>query len=199
MGTKDPRVDAYIAKAAPFARPILEELRSRLHASCPGVVENIKWGAPAFEYEGPLAGMAAFKAHAAFGFWKHELIVQDDVKATEAMGSFGRLTSVSDLPPKSTFARYAKLAMKLNAEGIKAPRRKTAARPEAPMHPDFEVALAKNAKAKSHYEAMAPSHQREYREWIGEAKRGETRARRIDQAIEWLAQGKPRNWKYMKR
>jgi uncharacterized protein YdeI (YjbR/CyaY-like superfamily) len=197
MGTKDPRVDAYIAKAAPFAQPILAEIRARIHAACPEVEETLKWSAPAFQYHGLLVDMAAFKKHCACGFWKHDLLIEDDTKASEAMGSFGRLTSIADLPGKREFARLVRAAMRLNEEGIKAPRQKTTkAKPEAEIHPEFAAALAKNRKAKKAFDAFAPSHRREYVEWVAEAKRDATRARRIAQAIEWLAEGKKRNWKY---
>jgi len=197
MGSRDPRVDAYVERAAEFARPILRHLREVVHGACPDVVETIKWGHPQFEYKGPFCGMAAFKAHAAFGFWKHALVVPDDGgKAKGGMWAFGRLTAVADLPSKAVLARYVKKAMGLNDEGIKVVRRK--AGPKKPMRTprELEAALAKHAKARATYEAFSPSHRREYAEWIGEAKRPETRQRRVDTAIEWLAEGKARNWKH---
>lgn len=199
MVKKDPRVDAYIAKAADFARPLLNELRARVHANCPEVVETIKWGMPAFEYHGTIAGMAAFKKHAVFGFWKHDLIIEDDAKAKEAMGSFGCLTELKQLPTKAQFAKYMKTAMTLNENGVKVDRTKTRSKASAAMHPELKAGLAKNKKAKAGFDAMAPGRQREYVEWIGEAKQDATRARRLKQALEWLAEGKPRHWKYMKR
>jgi uncharacterized protein YdeI (YjbR/CyaY-like superfamily) len=199
MGTLDPRVDAYIRKSAEFARPILARLREDVHACCPDVVETIKWGMPSFEYRGLLCGLAAFKQHCTFGFWKHALVVGDDPKAEEAMGSFGRITSVADLPPRSAFRGYVRKAMRLNEQGVKAPREKARKRKPIPMHPALKRALAADRKAASTFKAFPPSHQREYLEWIAEAKQEGTRARRIAQAVEWLAEGKPRNWKYMKR
>ncbi len=193
---RDPRVDAYIAKAPQFARPILAHLREVVHASGPGVVETIKWGMPSFDYHGILAGMAAFKAHCSFGLWKHERIVADDPKALEAMGSFGCLKAVSDLPARATLLRYLKKARALNESGESAPRTKTARKKPIGMHPDFAAALARNAKARATLEGFAPSHQREYLEWIQDAKRDETRARRIETAIQWLAQGRKHHWKY---
>jgi uncharacterized protein YdeI (YjbR/CyaY-like superfamily) len=198
MGTRDRRVDAYIGKSAEFARPILARLREDVHASCPGVVETIKWGMPAFDYEGLLCGLAAFKRHCTFGFWKHALVVGDDPKAEEAMGSFGRITSVADLPPRSVFRRYVRKAMRLNEQGVKLPREKARRKRPIPMHPAMKQALAANRKAATTFDAFPPSHRREYLEWIAEAKQEATRARRIAQAVEWLAEGKPRNWKYMK-
>ncbi|HEX5139112.1 MAG TPA: YdeI/OmpD-associated family protein [Planctomycetota bacterium] len=198
MGTRDPRVDAYIRKVAPFARPILTRLRDDVHESCPEVVETLKWNSPSFEYEGILCGFAAFKQHCAFGFWKHALVVGDDPKAKEAMGSFGRITSVADLPSRSLLKRYIRKAMRLNEQGIKAPREKTRPRDPIAMHPDLRKALAGNRKAAATLKAFPPSQQRDYLEWIAEAKRDETRARRVAQAVAWLADGKPRNWKYMR-
>ncbi|HUR27542.1 MAG TPA: YdeI/OmpD-associated family protein [Planctomycetota bacterium] len=198
MGTHDKRIDAYIAKSAEFSRPILTRLRELVHEGCPDVVETVKWSHPSFEYKGVFAGMAAFKQHCAFGFWKHELVVGDDAKAKEAMGSFGALKQLSDLPPKAEFLRYVKKAKQLNDDGVKAVRAKT--KPKAPvaMHPKLKVALAKKKGALVKFGAFNPSQQREYLEWIADAKAEETRDRRIAQAVEWIAEGKPRHWKYMK-
>lgn len=196
---RSPEVDAYIAKAAPFARPILERLRAVVHRACPGVVEAIKWGMPAFEYKGPFAGMAAFKAHAVFGFWKHALL--DDpsgvLEKTDrtAMGNFGCLRAVDDLPSDAVLARLVKAAAKLNDDGVKLPRNATVKK-SIPMPPDFAKALRAKPKALAAFDAFSPSHRREYLEWIVEAKRPETRATRIATALEWLAAGKHRNWKY---
>lgn len=197
MVTRDKRVDAYIAKAPEFARPILTELRARVHAACPDVVETIKWRMPSYEYEGILAGMAAFKKHAVFGFWKHNLVVADDSKANMAMGSFGKLTEVGQLPNKTEFARLVKKAMKLNEDGVKAVRNKTAKKKPIAMHPALKQALADNPKARAQFEEFSPSKQREYMEWISDAKADETRERRLKDAVQWISEGKSRNWKYM--
>lgn len=199
MGQKDKRVDAYIAKAAAFAQPILTHLREVVHEACPDVVETIKWSMPAFEHKGPMCGMAAFKAHATFGFWKHDLIVGDDPAARTAMGSFGRIASVDDLPSRSTLKKLVRKACKLNDEGVKSERPKDAPKALPKMHPDLRAALAGNARASAAFEAFAPSHKREYLEWIAEAKQDATRARRIAQAVEWMAEGKSRHWKYQKK
>jgi uncharacterized protein YdeI (YjbR/CyaY-like superfamily) len=196
MGKKDVRFDAYIKKAAPFAQPILTQLRQRIHAACPDVVETMKWGHPSFEYKGILCGMATFKQHAAFGFWKHDLVVGKDAKSKEAMGSFGRITSLADLPPAARFTSLVKKAMELNDAGIKVARVKTRKKKPIAMHPDFEKALARDARARAHFDAFSPSGQREYMEWIGDAKQDATRERRIATAVAWIAQGKSRNWKY---
>jgi uncharacterized protein YdeI (YjbR/CyaY-like superfamily) len=195
---RDPRVDDLIKKAPEFARPILKELRERVHEACPGVVETIKWRNASFEYRGLLCGMAAFKQHCAFGFWKHDLVLGSNPKAEEAMGSFGKLTKLADLPPKAKFAALVKKAMTLNEEGVKTVRPKHARKP-IPMHPDLEVALAKSRKARGTFDAFSPSQQRDYLEWIAEAKQDATRARRVTQAVAWMAQGKPRHWKYAAR
>ena len=192
----DPRMDAYIAKAKPFARPILERIRAAVRAGCPDVEETIKWGMPSFYYKGPLCGMAAFKQHATFGFWKHSLLSKRLPKTKErAMGSFGRLTSVSDLPSRATLVSLVKAAAKLNDDGVKVVRR---GKPKPPVEVPafFTAALRKNPKALTAFKAFTPSHKRDYVEWVAEAKRDETRAKRVAQAVEWIAQGKSRNWKY---
>jgi uncharacterized protein YdeI (YjbR/CyaY-like superfamily) len=199
MGARDPRIDAYIKKSAEFSRPIMEHLRDIVHEACPDVVETLKWSAPAFEYKGILCGMASFKAHCAFGFWKHDLIVEGATgKERDAMGSFGRLTKISDLPSKAVLKRYVKKAVKLNEDGVKVVRSKTRPKTAVPLHPTFKAALARNAKAKAVFDAFSPSAKREYIEWIGGAKGEDTRERRLAQAMEWIAEGKQRNWKYMK-
>ena len=199
MGTRDPRVDAYIAKSADFAKPILMYIRDTVHAACPEVVETTKWSMPFFDHHGPLANMAAFKEHASFGFWKGALVLGrgsgDDERA---MGQFGRLATIKDLPPKKELVAYIKKAAKLNEEGVKVEKKKTP-RAALPVPPELAAALAKNKKARTNFEAMPPSHRREYNEWIGEAKREETRVARVKQAIEWMAEGKARNWKYQKQ
>jgi uncharacterized protein YdeI (YjbR/CyaY-like superfamily) len=197
MGTRDPRFDAYIAKAAPFARPILKKLRKLVHAGCPGVVETMKWSSPAFEFHGPLAQMAAFKAHCTFGFWKGKLVAE---LATEldAMGQFGRITSLADLPPDDVVIAYARKAAELNATGVKLPTPKKHPKPPLAVPADLaaELAKKKHAKAQKFFATLSPSHQREYIEWITEAKREETRAKRLATTLEWLGEGKARNWKY---
>ena len=200
MGTRDPRVDAYIARSAEFARPILSHLREIVHSACPEVEETLKWNAPHFMYRGMLAGMSAFKAHCAFGFWKGSLVTGGDggVEA-QAMGQFGRITSLDDLPPRRVIIGYVKQAMKLNEEGVKTPKRRKTPKPEPLMPAELAAALAKNAKARATFDAFSPSHQREYVEWIAEAKGEETRQRRLANALEWMAEGKARNWKYMGR
>ncbi len=200
---RDPRIDAYIAKAAPFAQPILEHFREVIHTGCPEVVESIKWGMPAFEHKGPLCGMAAFKAHATFGFWKASLLAEKypefAAPLTEAMGQFGRITSLRDLPPKKLLVQWVKDVARFNEEGIKVTRVKRDG-PRKLETPDYLLAaFKKNKTARLGFEALSPSHQYEYLEWLLEAKRDDTRAARLATALEWMAEGKSRNWKYMRK
>ena len=197
MGTRDPRIDAYIGKAQPFARPILSHIRKAVHAGCPDVEETLKWSHPAFMYKGILCGMAAFKQHVTFGFWKASAMNGLGGKADEAAGQFGRIASIADLPNQKTMAGLVRQAASLHDQGVKAPRIKRAPRQPLPDPDDLLAALAKNRRARTAYEAFSPSHKREYVEWITEAKTDATRKRRIETALEWLAEGKPRNWKYM--
>lgn len=199
MGSRDTRVDRYLAEAPEFARPILVQLRELIHDTCPEVEETVKWRVPAFMYHGILCGVAAFKRHVAMGFWKSTLLVGNDKAATQAaLERLGRLTALSDLPPRRMLVGYIREAMRLNAEGVKPPRRTAArAKPPLPVPPEFRQALARHRKARAAFEAFSPSHRREYIEWIAGAKREETRARRVRTAIEWLSERKPRNWKYL--
>ncbi len=198
MAKKDPRVDAYIERSADFAKPILRYLRSAAFSASPDVEETVKWGMPHYTYKGILFGMGAFKEHCAFGFWKSSLVVGSTAK--DGMGNFGKIRSVADLPSKSVLSGYVRKAMKLNAEGIKSPRRVKAASPRpVVIPPELAAALRKNKAAATTFKSFSPSNQREYTEWISSAKGSDTRKLRLDTAIEWMAEGKTRNWKYMKR
>ena len=194
---RDPRIDAYIERAAPFAQSILSHVREVVHEACPQVEETIKWGMPTFVHAGGiLCVMAAFKQHASFGFWKHALVVGDD-SPRDGMGSYGKMASIKDLPPKKTLLAHIKKAMKLNEDGVKAPAaRKSTPKPPPEAPDDLVAALKKDRAAKATFDAFPPGCRREYIEWIVEAKREETRAKRLAQTIEWLAEGKRRNWKY---
>ena len=199
MPSRDPGIDAYIARSAEFAQPILNSLRAAVHEACPQVEETLKWSMPSFVYAGGiLCGMAAFKQHASFGFWKHALVMGKDM-TRDGMGSYGKMRSVADLPSKKQLIADIRKAMRLNEPGVKTPGvRKTRTLKPSPRAPDdLAAALNKNKKAQATFDGFAPSHRREYIEWIAEAKRQDTRLRRIAQAIEWMAEGKPRNWKYM--
>jgi uncharacterized protein YdeI (YjbR/CyaY-like superfamily) len=200
MPNRDPRVDAYIAKAAPFAQPVLQHLRNLVHTACPEVTETIKWGMPFFDYKGPFCNIAAFKAHCAFGFWKTALIPDPKgILKRDAMGSLGRITSLKDLPSDTILKGFIKAAKKLNDEGVKiSPPKKTTEKKEIPVPDDIIGALKKNKKAWSAFEAFPPSHRKEYIQWITEAKTEETRQKRMATAIEWISEGKARNWKYQR-
>lgn len=199
MATKDPRIDAYIAKSAGFAQPILKHLRKVVHAGCPAVEETMKWSMPHFDYKGVMCGMAAFKQHCVFGFWKESLIFDRDKTAEKtAMGSFGCIKSLKDLPNEKTLIGHVKKAAALNDAGIKAPGRTQPKKREPLEIPDyFKAALKKNAKARKTFETFAPSKRREYLEWVTEAKREETRNERLATSVQWLAEGKTRHWKYI--
>ena len=200
MTTIDPRTDAYIAKSADFAQPVLEHLRAVVHAACPQVEETIKWGFPHFMYKGMMCSMASFKAHCAFNFWKAELLMAEEANR-EAMGQFGRIASIKDLPSKKVLAAYVKQAMKLNDEGVQSPARAKprAAEPRVLEIPDYLVAALKAMPAaRKHFDAFTPGKKREYVDWLTEAKTEATRLRRLEQAVEWIAEGKAKNWKYEK-
>lgn len=195
MSSQDRRVDAYIARSADFARPILAEIRTRVHAACPQVEETIKWGMPSFVHAGGiLCQMAAFKRHVSFGYWKHALVIGEAER--DGMGSYGKMASAADLPPKATMRADLGKAMRLNEDGVKPERRKPMPRDALEVPDDLAAALEKHQAAKAAFDGFAPSHRREYLEWIVEARREETRTKRIVQAVEWLGEGKRRNWKY---
>ena len=198
MTAFDPRVDTYIARQADFARPILERVRAIVHEACPDVEETMKWSMPTFVYGGGiLCGMAAFKQHASFGYWKHALVVGEGAPR-DGMGSYGKMASLEDLPPKKTLLAHIRRAMQLNVDKVKAPAaRKSAPKPPPQAPEDLVAALKKNAKARKTFEGFPRGQQREYVSWLEEAKREETRAKRLAQAVEWMAEGKVRNWKYV--
>jgi uncharacterized protein YdeI (YjbR/CyaY-like superfamily) len=191
----DTRVDAYIAGQPDFARPILAHLRDMLHEACPEGEETMKWSRPSFLYKGKiLAGFSGFKAHAAFGYWNDSMLSQEE-KNRSAMGQFGRLTSLADLPDRATLVALTRKSMALIDEGAKPPRA-AAKKPPLTVPQDLRAAIEAVPAAKSVFDAFPPSCQREYVEWVTEAKRDETRAKRLAQTVAWLAEGKKRNWKY---
>ena len=203
MKNTDARIDAYIAKSAAFARPVLSHLRALVHEACPGVEETMKWSMPSFLHEGRiLCGMAAFKEHCTFGFWHKgmvEVLGVDAAKGGTAMGSFGRITAIADLPKEKVLLRYLREAVKLGASDEPA-RPKLERKPAGPVAipGDLARALKQNAAAATTFRSLSPSHRKEYVEWITEAKRDETRRKRLATTLEWLAEGKSRNWKYEK-
>ncbi len=201
MEQYDSRVDAYIAKAAPFAKPILEHLRQLVHQTSPLLTETIKWGFPFFDYKGSVCQMAAFKEHIGFGFWKQrqlndpgKLIKEEDGTA----GSFGKITSLNDLPADEILIDFIHQAIRLNEAGNKKPAVKKETTPKAAieMRVDFADLLAANPKALETYQKFSPSHKREYLEWIVDAKTDATRQKRMETAVEQISEGKSRHWKY---
>jgi uncharacterized protein YdeI (YjbR/CyaY-like superfamily) len=199
MPDKDPRVDAYIEKSADFAKPILSHLRSLIHKASPKVSETVKWGMPAFEYKGIVCGLAAFKEHCTFGFWKHSLLDYDGFSAERtAMGSFGRITSKKDLPADDVIVRLVRQAIELNEKGVKVEKKRAAAKKELVIPDYLTAALKKNKAAQKTFDGFPYSCRKEYVEWLTEAKTEPTREKRLATTIEWLAEGKRRNWKYEK-
>ena len=199
------RIDDYIAKSAEFARPILAHIRKLVHKGCPDVTETMKWSMPFFECNGTIVcNMAAFKEHCAFGFWNASLLKDPEgilqVKDKKAMGHLDRITSLKDLPADKIMVAYIKEAAQLIREGKNIPARvKKEPKKELPMPAVLTAALKKNKKAQATFEAFPPSHRREYIEWISEAKTEETRDKRVATTLEWLVEGKSRNWKYEKK
>ncbi len=199
MPTTDPRVDAYIEKAQEFAKPILNHLRELVHAACPDVEETMKWSFPHFDYKGMMCSMAAFKAHCAFNFWKQSLLESsafEDEKT--AMGSFGRITSLKDLPDDKTMKKLITDAARLNDEGIKVQKTVSKEKKELVVPDILTAALKTNALAAETFDNFPYSKKKDYVEWITEAKTDATRDKRLATTIEWLAEGKARNWKYEK-
>lgn len=192
----DPRIDAYIDRQAEFAKPILRHLREVVHAACPDCEETLKWSMPSFMYKKEiLAGMAAFKQHATFGFWRGSLIVGKTDEPMSGMGQFGRLTSIDDLPSRKELEAMVRKAMQLTDEGVKAPRDKHKKAPFT-VPQDLRAAIDAVPAAAATFDGFPPSCQREYVQWVSEAKRDETRSKRLAQTVEWLAEGKKRHWKY---
>jgi len=198
MPKKDPRIDAYIAKSADFAKPVLNHLRKLVHTACPEVEETMKWNFPHFLHQGILCGMAGFKHHCTFGFWKRELVLGKELGARreDSMGQFGRITAVADLPADKILLGYIRKAAALNAVGARTPEPKPVKKRKLIVPPDLASALKRNKAALTTFENFSPSHKREYVEWITGAKREETRNSRLATAIAWLVEGKARNWKY---
>ena len=203
MGNKDKRVDDYISKSAEFAKPILNHLRQLVHEACPNVQETMKWSFPHFDYKGMMCSMASFKQHCAFGFWKTALMkdAKEMIGKNEyAMGHLGKIMSLKDLPPDKKITSWIKEAAKLNDDDVKLPeRKKSIAKKEIEIPDAFQKALIRNKAAATTFRNFSPSHKYEYLEWITEAKTDETRNKRIATAIEWLAEGKSRNWKYVRK
>lgn len=203
MAVIDPRVDAYIEKAAPFAQPILKRVRQLVHTACPDVKETIKWGFPHFDHQGMMFSIAAFKQHCAMSFWKAS-IMKDPYKimtpvGETAMGHFGKLTGMESLPSDQILIEYLMEAAKLNEDGVKLPPKPVKRKAAELTVPDYFLsALDTHPEAKKQFDQFSISHRNEYVEWLTEAKREATRDKRLATTLEWLAEGKSRNWKYMK-
>lgn len=203
MGNKNPRVDAYIAKAAPFAQPILNRLRTIVHKACPQVEENIKWGMPSFDFQGSFCDMAAFKQHCSFGFRKASLMkdakLLNSKENRTAMGNLGRIVSIADIPAERKMMAWIREAIELNMNAVKVPKKNISATKIVVDPPDWLLkAIQKNKLAWKSFQAFTPGKKKEYIEWLTEAKSEETRNRRLIQALAWIEEGKSRNWKYMK-
>jgi len=201
MATKDPRIDAYIAKSADFAKPILSHIRELVHQGCPESEETLKWSMPFFTYKGMLCHMAAFKSHCSLGFWKSKLVMGNENSSSndekDGMGQFGRISSLKDLPSDKKMLAYIKEAKRLNDEGIQKPSKLKPKDPKKLTIPTkLNAALKKNKKASAAFEGFSYSHKKEYVDWITEAKRDETKSQRLATTIAWLAEGKSRHWKY---
>jgi uncharacterized protein YdeI (YjbR/CyaY-like superfamily) len=198
----DDRVDAYIAKAADFAKPVLTHLREVVHRASPDISETMKWSSPFFDLEGPVCQMAAFKQHCSFGFWKASLL--DDPEnilsnEQEAAGNFGRITSIADLPAEEVLIAYIHRAITLNLDGTK--KSVTKVKPaaggiEMEVPPYLTDLLKADPQAKANFEKFSPSQRKEYIVWFEEAKTETTRAKRVSEGMEWIREGKSRHWKY---
>ncbi|MCX6169567.1 MAG: YdeI/OmpD-associated family protein [Ignavibacteriales bacterium] len=204
MGKKDPRVDAYIAKSKEFAKPILEHFRELVHKACPDVEETIKWGMPSYDYKGPYCMSPAFKEHCAIVFWKASLmkdpILVANAKSETAMGHLRKIKSLKDLPKDKVLISFLKEAAKLNADGVKnPPRSKPKEKKELVIPSYFLKALKTKKKALETFNNFTPAKKKEYVEWITEAKTDETRNKRIATSLEWISEGKTRNWKYAQK
>jgi len=201
MGLHDARIDAYIAKSAAFAKPILEHIREVVHRASPLINETVKWGMPFFDYKGPVCMMAAFKQHCGFGFWKASGLKDPDgllrgSDADAAAGSFGRIAGLQDLPSDEALIGFIHQMIAMNEQGVKEVKKPAAPKAELLMPADFGKLLEKNSLAIEHFVNFSPSKKREYLEWFVEAKSDATREKRMQQALEWIAEGKSRNWKY---
>ncbi|HMS64959.1 MAG TPA: YdeI/OmpD-associated family protein [Ignavibacteria bacterium] len=204
MKSKDNRIDLYISKAPEYAKPLLTHLRSLIHKACPEAEETWKWSFPHFDYKNEMmCSMAAFKNHCAFGFWKASIMSDPDkiltIKERESMGHMGQIKSLADLPPDKIIIKYIKEAMRLNDEGIKLPSKAKSSEKKELIIPDFFTKiLSKNKTAQKVFDDFSYSHKKEYVMWVTEAKTEDTKNKRMETAIEWLSEGKKKNWKYEK-
>jgi len=202
MKNASPEVDAYIDRSPEYSRAILERVRKSFHRACPEIEETIKWGCPHFEYRGIVGSMAAFKKYVSFGFRQGKLL-EDPQKLFTVMGktamSYRDVVDASELPADRVLVAYIRRAVALNEKRIKAPAPKRKRKPDLEVPAWFIRALKQNKKALATFEAFSASHKREYVEWLTEAKREATRRKRLATTLQWLAEGKPRNWKYLQK
>ena len=200
MADDSKRVDEYIKNAPDFARPIMEKIRKAFHKGCPECEEAIKWGCPYFMYKGMLGGMASFKGHVSMGFWRSKEM--DDPEKLFDTGTGAKASmcnahfhNLKEVPTQKILAEYVKRAAKL--QDTEAPKKKATKKKISTRIPaDLAELFKKHKKAKTVFEGFAPSHKRDYIEWITEAKRDATRQKRLKTTIEWLSEGKQRHWKY---
>lgn len=196
MPTTDSRIDAYIERSKAFAKPVLKHLRKLVHETCPEATETLKWSMPSFEYKGILCGFAAFNEHCTFGFWKQSLMEQGAFPEKNAMGSFGRLTSVEDLPDDDTMKSLIAEAVRLNDQGIKVKRVVSKEKKDLVVPDDLLRALASHDAAAETFNNFPYSKKKDYIDWLTGAKSDGTREKRLATTVEWLSEGKSRNWKY---
>ena len=203
MIKKDERIDAYIEKSAEFAKPILTHLRELVHEAFPEIEETMKWSMPFFDYKGTVCNMAAFKQHCSFGFWKASLMNDSHkvmTESSEAHGQLGQIKSLADLPSDEILIAYIKEAVRMNEEGVKVPAKpKTTEKKELVIPECLISALEANSSASEHFENFSYSKKKDYVEWLNEAKTDDTRNKRLATAIEWISEGKARNWKYERK
>ena len=200
---KDKRIDAYIARSADFAKPILTHIRELVHKACPDVEETMKWSFPHFDYKGIMCAMAAFKVHCSFGFWKASLMsdkrLLEMAKSEAAMGHIGKIKTLNDLPSDKIMIQYIKEAARLNEAGVKVVRKpRPTVKKKLVVPADLKKALGKDMKADEVFDQFSYSQKKEYIDWIAEAKTADTRLKRLSTAIEWIGEGKIRNWKYVR-
>ena len=198
----DPRIDAYIEQAQPFAKPILKHLRKLVHKASPDITETIKWGAPFFEYKGLIGGMAAFKQHCAFNFMKRQLMKDVDIfdsNNRDAKGHLGKITSLEDLPDDNVMLGYLKEAIQVNEDEKKVDKKATAVKQEMLIPGEIKAALQQNKAASDFFTSLPPSHKKEYIVWITEAKTEATRTKRLTTMLEWLQEGKRRDWEHQQK
>ncbi|MCI0473967.1 MAG: YdeI/OmpD-associated family protein [Ignavibacteria bacterium] len=204
MSKKIKEIDSYIAKAQPFARSVLKHLRGLIHKACPDVEERMKWSFPHFDYKGMMCSMASFKEHCAFNFWKSSLMSDSagvmKNRGEGGMGNFGKIQSLGDLPNDKIIHSYIKEAMKLNVDDVKITvKPKVTGNKKLDVPEYFLKALKKNKKAMEFFTKSSYSFKKEYVMWVTDAKTDSTRESRVNTSVEWISEGKPRNWKYIKK